>query len=320
MSELRFHVFVLIEQTDAGISKSALNLLKRISKSYSGLDAVITGIVIGGGEILSREALEQCGVQKYIHLSTFSVVRDSGNIKNTLLQVIQGQGIIHVYTLHEIHLVDIAASIAAVRLWPVITNCTNISNIEAIARPVFGGKIDELKDISGSSCIITVRPSKEDVEPIPVEIELSPVVIEESREEDYKVSVQKNSGQKSIADASIVVSGGRGMKSPENFTLLYKLADIVDGAVGVSRPVVDSGWLSHEHQVGQTGRTISPNLYIACGISGSVQHIAGMSTSKCIVAINTDKDAPIFSIADYGIVGDVLEILPQFIAGIEKLK
>jgi electron transfer flavoprotein alpha subunit len=123
-----------------------------------------------------------------------------------------------------------------------------------------------------------------------------------------------------VAEADVIVAGGRGLKEPENFSLIFDLAKVMGAGVGASRAIVDADWIAHEHQVGQTGKTVSPTLYIAAGISGAIQHLAGIRTSKCIVAINKDPDAPIFKEADYGVVGDALEVLPRFTEEVTKLK
>jgi electron transfer flavoprotein alpha subunit len=132
--------------------------------------------------------------------------------------------------------------------------------------------------------------------------------------------VQKQTGKLLLTDAEIVVSGGRGMKSPDNWAPLVELADLLGGATACSRPVSDEGWRPHEEHTGQTGKIVAPNLYIAIGISGATQHLAGVSSSKYIVAINTDKDAPIFEAAQYGIVGDAAKVLPKLIEAVKEAK
>ena len=134
------------------------------------------------------------------------------------------------------------------------------------------------------------------------------------------METQKQSGRILLTDADIVVSGGRGMKSPDNWAPLVELATLLGGATACSRPVSDEGWRPHEEHTGQTGKIIAPNLYIAVGISGATQHLAGISSSKYIVAVNSDKDAPIFEAAQYGIVGDALKVLPKLVTAVRELK
>jgi electron transfer flavoprotein alpha subunit len=133
--------------------------------------------------------------------------------------------------------------------------------------------------------------------------------------------VGESGGEIDVTEADIVISGGRGMKGPENFALLKEVSALIPrSAVGASRSAVDSGWIGHQHQVGQTGKTVSPNLYMAFGISGAIQHLAGMSASKIIVAVNKDPEAPIFRVADFGVVGDLFQIIPPLKDELRKIR
>jgi len=170
--------------------------------------------------------------------------------------------------------------------------------------------------------IITLAQNSFDVIDTPnnAVIEKVNVSVDGSLLKTFVKDVQKQTGKILLTDADIVVSGGRGMKSPDNWPALVELASLLGAATACSRPVSDEGWRSHDEHTGQTGKIIAPNLYIALGISGATQHLAGISSSKYIVAINTDKDAPIFEAAQYGIVGDAMKVLPKLVAAVKEIR
>jgi electron transfer flavoprotein alpha subunit len=188
-------------------------------------------------------------------------------------------------------------------------------------RPVYSGKAFATVEVSSSPAIATTRPNAFPVEEAGGG---APEVVEVNASTESKAKLLETktpeAGEMSIAEAGIIVSGGRGLKEAANFSIIRDLAHAIGGAVGASRATVDAGWIDHQHQVGQTGRVVSPNLYIAAGVSGAIQHLAGMSSSKHIIAINKDPEAPIFRIADLGVVGDLFQIVPALTEEVKKAR
>jgi electron transfer flavoprotein alpha subunit len=204
-------------------------------------------------------------------------------------------------------------------------DCTalKVSNGDVLAtRPIYAGKVTtEIRVISPTK-VFTLRPnvfSSGVSSGSTATVENMNIPLSDSDFGAFVKEVTQSSGKIDVAEADIIVTGGRGLKGPENFKMIEELAAAFGGAVGASRAVVDAGWRPHDEQVGQTGKTVSPSLYVAVAVSGAIQHLAGMSSSKYIVAINKDKEAPIFQVASYGIVGDAFEVVPALTLEVKKM-
>ena len=318
-------IIVFLEQRDGIIKKSSFEALCFAEELKNNVGAEVVSIVIGS-EIQNLNEIANYTTGKAVvikdeKLALYSTSAYVKVLQNYLMN-----------TEHDIVLFsntamgkDLAPALSVLLKAGCLVDCTKIelSEGELVAtRPVFAGKANLATKIKTEKKVFTLRPNVFPVKPLENKSDLSVETVLPS-ELDFKVRVTnfvKSSDKIDVAEANIIVAGGRGMKGPEHFGMLEELAETLGGAVGASRAVVDAGWRSHSEQVGQTGKTVSPNLYIACGISGAIQHFAGMVTSKYIVAVNKDKDAPIFSVADYGICGDLFEIVPALTEEIKKLK
>jgi electron transfer flavoprotein alpha subunit len=217
---------------------------------------------------------------------------------------------------------EVAARVAVLTESGIITDAVDVAADATATQLVFGGSTTVHSQVSQGTPIITVRPNSidADVSAASPTIENATAAISEIAKKATIASSQPpvKGGRPELTEANIVVSGGRGTDG--NFSAVEAFADLLGAAVGASRAATDAGWYPHSHQVGQTGKTVSPQLYVACGISGAIQHRAGMQTSKTIVVVNKDPEAPLFDIADFGVIGDLFNVLPQATAAVAAKK
>jgi electron transfer flavoprotein alpha subunit len=222
---------------------------------------------------------------------------------------------------------DLAPRVAAKLAAPIASDVIAVElkgDTLVVRKPAYAGKVIATLNVAGSPVVVTLRPGQiapgENAKAGRVE-PAQPAVDPSTSRVIVRELVQQSRGRPDLGEAPVIVAGGRGLKAAEHFKLVEELADAFgNAAVGATRAVTDEGWRPHSDQIGQTGRSVSPDLYVAVGISGAIQHLAGMRTSKTIVAINKDKEAPIFKVADYGIVGDVFEIIPALTQAVREAR
>ena len=319
-------ILAFAEQRDNTFKKTAFEIVTAAKKLAESSGAEVVGIVVGDKVKSIAPALGTYGAARVIavedpKLSQYSTTAFAAIVANVARKIGADVVLFPATAMGK----DLAPRVAVKLDGGLAADCTALrwENSELLAtRPVYAGKA--LIDVKmNSKCkVFTLRPNV--FTAVAVGETSSPVEEHTANLGDAEYSTQvkeiaQSSGKIDVAEAEIIVSGGRGLKGPEHFKLIEELAEVLGAAVGASRAVVDAGWRPHDEQVGQTGKTVSPSLYIAVGISGAIQHLAGMSSSKYIVAINKDKDAPIFQVADYGIVGDAFEIVPALTQEARKL-
>lgn len=321
-------IIVLAECRGGKLLKVTLELLSHAQRMAKGAGMKVSAVLVGNGisqtaEILARYGAQEIYVFEHPELENYNLEVYSGVLYNFIKEKMP-----HLFLLSSlVHSKELSSVLAARLKAGSATDCIDISLKESgeleVLRPIFAGKVRAFYKIGTSPAIVTVRPN---VLPLDAEDASRAANI---RKMDYVppqdrktkiLEIVKSAGKTiELTEARVIVSGGRGLKSGENFKIIEELAGTLGAAVGASRMAVDAGWKDHQYQVGQTGKVVSPELYIACGISGAIQHLVGMSSSKCIVAINKDSEANIFKVADYGIVGDLFEIVPLLTEELKKV-
>jgi electron transfer flavoprotein alpha subunit len=310
-------ILTFAEQRDGKLRRASLETVSEARRLAGPLAASVTTVVIGpGSEALAAELTAQGADRVVVFDDPAFGSYATESYARALAQATSEAKPSVVLVPFTAMGKDLAPRVAAKMGAGLASDCValEVKDGRLVARrPMYAGKAYATVEWAGEPQMATLRPN---VFPLGPKDAGRPVdMVRGASDASTRAKVTgvsaTSQGKIQLSEAQIIVSGGRGLKGPENFHLVESLAEALGAAVGASRAIVDAGWVDHQLQVGQTGRTVSPLLYVACGISGAIQHLAGMSSSKYIVAINKDKDAPIFKVADYGIVGDLFEVLPR---------
>src|SRR5262245_22281408 len=317
-------VLAFAEQKDGRFKRSALGAVSEASRQARGLGGAGVAVLIGPAPA-AMEPVFEAGAARAVVIEGLDPAHYSPEAQAlAIAELARARKPGAIFLPASTRGKDLAPRIAALLDVPMISDCTQLKQEGGRLRArgtVFAGQA--FGEVSGDPpLVVTLRPNVFPLEKAPAapQVEKFPAPKPPEKRAVLKETIAAEGGKLELTEASVIVSGGRGLKGPEHFHLIEELAKAFGGAVGASRAVVDAGWRPHSEQVGQTGKTVTPNLYVAVGISGAIQHLAGMSSSKCIVAINKDPEAPIFKVADYGIVGDAFEVIPALIDALNKRK
>ena len=309
-------IWIVVDQREGAIKKVSYELLSEGRKIADQLGEELAAVLLGSGVADQAASLGEYGADKVYVVDNSVLANYTTDGYTNVLAALAGK-----YEPAAILLGcttngrDLAAQVAQRLNTGLMSDCIDLELADGqlvLTRPVYAGKaLVKACCPDARPAMATIRPNIFSIEPVAKTAEVITEDVDPGNiRQVVKEVIKQASTRPELTEANVIVSGGRGMKAPENFKTLEELADVLGAAVGASRAAVDAGWVGHSFQVGQTGKTVTPTLYIACGISGAIQHLAGMSSSKCIVAVNKDPEANIFKVADYGIVGDLFEAVP----------
>ncbi len=320
-------VWIVAEQRDGALRKVSYELASTARKLADQLGDEVGAVLVGGpGTEALAAQLGKYGVDKvYVAEDPALEPYTTDAHSQAVAAAVKAYDPAILLFAASVQGKDLSARLVGKLATGMATDCTDIKIVDGkmvAVRPMYAGKCYGEVVVEGTPQMASLRPNVFPVveNPRTVEIVKFDPGLDPASLKTKVLEVAKDTGGTiDVSEANIIVSGGRGMKGPENYVILEELAGLLKGAVGASRAAVDAGWRPLKDQVGQTGKTVSPNLYIACGISGAIQHLAGMSSSKYIVAINKDPEAPIFQKADYGIVDDLFKVVPEVTKEVKKL-